>query len=539
MITTRSGRTGTVRPSKTQAAPGRGLLSAAAAVLVGLLGGCSPGADSSGTSATGPDGARIERPERLERSAFARPADQPLPNVIFILVDTLRADRLGSYGHAGKLTPVMDGIAAEGVRFSRAISPAPWTLPSIASIMTGYQATVHKASSFRKIDHMDRGIAATVAMLDDSFVTLPEIMQQAGYETAGFVANKFIKPQYGMAQGFDHYDTEFADNTVRGELLNGRALKWLASRERDKPFFLYLHYMDVHGPYDAAPEFLDRTMAPVEARPVADLTPLDDGTFNRINTYLRRPPRKSSDPTRWERLKRYREYWDARYDAGVAEMDFYLGQLVEGLKQQGAWDDAYVVLTADHGEALGERGLWDHGYSQFQTDLAVPLAIRWPGVVPGGRVAPDTASLLGLAPTIYEQLGLDFDQNVQGESLVGHMAGSADVNDYAIAEAIKVGPTQLAVVRGPWKLIAMQHQQTQQVGYALFNLDEDPGETKNLSGSNPEQRDALKEELVRFVQKSNQLKPGIKSRRAPIDPAEFEKLKAVGYVGGDEEEEDD
>lgn len=471
---------------------------------------------------------------QVPRKSMLRDPSAPLPNVIFILVDTLRADRLGCYGNTRHLTPTMDKIAAEGVRFDRMIAAAPWTLPSVSSIITGYGPAVHKANSFTAIDHMDRGQIPVVAMLDESFVTLAEVMKQAGYETAGFSANKFIKAKYGMGQGYDTYDTSFAENTVHGSLINRAAVKWLKGRgSSNKPFFLYLHYMDVHGPYNADPRFAEPLMQEVENNPNKHRMP--DQVFARINAYIRQPPRKTNDPSRWDRLSRYYEYWRARYDAGVAEMDFYLSQLVHELKTLGVWDNAYVVLTADHGEGLGEHGVWDHGYTQFQTDLHVPLILRYPGVLPAGRVVSRTASMMDVAPTIYEQLRIPFDENIQGQSLVDHIAGSEDAHAIAFADGIKVGPRWMAVVRGHWKLMARAVPNSNQVAQALYDIDADPDEQHDLKAEHPEILQELTGLLVRYATECKTLKPGIVKHTAAPTAKELEQLRGLGYVGDEKE----
>lgn len=508
-----------------------------------LLAGCDGAGDSNAVAGTerprGGASSSASSSAAAHLDALRRPADRPLPNVIFIMVDTLRADRLGSYGYRRKLTPTMDAIAAEGVRFARAIAPAPWTLPSIGSVMTCVGPAAHRANNFRVVDSMDRGRTPTVPVLDDSFVTLAEALRAAGYETAGFSANKFIKPEYGMAQGFEHFDAGFAANTVPGKLVNDAALRWLDARPDDRrPLFLYLHYMDVHGPYEAEPRFADPLLAEVDALP--ERRPMPPRVFARINPYLRKPPPETDDPTRWDRLRLTYDYWEARYDAGVAECDWHLGRLVEQLEQRGLWDEALVILTADHGEALGEHDWWEHGYTQFQTDLHVPLILRYPGVLPAGRVAPQTASLMGLAPTIYDLLGIPLAPNVQGVSLLGHIAGAPDVQALAFADGIKYGPRQMAVVRDNWKLMVQSIPRSGgQVRQMLFDLDADPGEMRELSASEPDRAGELLALLMDFVSECKSIRPGVEQRRVAPTPEELRALEAVGYTGSSEPEEDE
>ena len=496
----------------------------------------STGLSGCGNSASG---GKTSEKSALTAAQIVRSSDAPLPNIIFILVDTLRADHMHSYGYHRPLTATMDRIAADGVLFERCIAVAPWTLPSIASIITGYNPCVHKAANFRQISQMDTGRAAVIPVLDDSFVTLAEQLQQLGYETAGFCANKFIKPEYGMAQGFDVFDTSFSDNTVRGSEVNQAALAWLEGRnDSSKPVFLYLHYMDVHGPYNAAPRFMDPLLAEVEANPNKQVLP--EEIFQRINAYLRQPPAITSDPQQWDRLSHYRDYWVARYDAGVWEMDYYLSQLVAKLEERGVWNDALIVFTADHGEALGEHGVWDHGYTQFQTDIHVPLVLRWKDHLPAGERVPETASQLGLGATILELIGHDPAMDIQGTSLLGHITGAADIDTTAVASADKTTGKQFAVVRDNYKLMAIPRPPQRQldgsmgqpqVATLLFDLDADPGETTDIASTLAAKVRELADVIKAHIYECNVVKPELKPQTREIGQSELDQLEALGYTG--------
>jgi arylsulfatase A-like enzyme len=467
------------------------------------------------------------------------------PNVFVILIDALRADRLGAYGNRNMLTPTMDALAAEGVTFERCVSAAPWTLPSVATLFTSYYPGVHKATSYTVVSGMEEGRQAVQSVLSDDFDTLAEVLQRSGYQTAGFVGAKFLREGYGFGQGFEHYDTSFAENTVRGAVVNQALFNWLdEGRDPARPMFVYLHYMDVHGPYNAAPQFMDPLMEQLEACP--DKTLLESKQLQRLNQYLNQPPPETSDPTRYERLKGYREYWVARYDAGVREMDFYLSQLVENLKQRGLWDDAYVILIADHGEALCEHGLWEHGYSQYQTDLHVPLIMRWPNVLPAGKRVRRLASLIDLMPTLLEQLRLSSGENLQGTSLIDHVSGTLpDVPLMRFAEATKAGLRQYAIFADTTKLIvtaipshklpdgtmsehAEQHQ--------LFNVGTDPGEMYDVAQQNTEVVKQLGQLMHKVVEQNLRTKPEIVNTQKPVDQRTIAQLQSLGYVGGEDEQ---
>ena len=469
------------------------------------------------------------------------------PNVFVILVDALRADRLGAYGNRNALTATMDQIAAEGVTFERCVSAAPWTLPSVATLFTSYYPGVHKASSYRVVSNMEEGRQAVQSVLSDDFDTLAEVLQRSGYQTAGFVAAKFLRQGYGFGQGFEHYDTSFAENTVRGEVVNQALFNWLdEGRDPARPMFVYLHYMDVHGPYNAAPEFMDPVMEQLEEYPGKQL--LKPKQFKTLLPYLNKPPSETSDPTRYERLKGYREYWVARYDAGVREMDFYLNQLVHNLKQRGLWDDAYVILIADHGEALCEHDLWGHGYSQYQTDLHVPLILRWPNVLPEGKRVRRLASLIDLMPTLLEQLRLSSGETLQGTSLVDHLSGTLpDVPLMRFAEAVKAGLRQYAIFADVTKLIVTAlpprrlpdgTMSKDEARHQLFNVGTDPGEMYDVAQQNTEVVKRLAQLMRKVVEQNLKTKPEMIVTQKPVGQRTIEQLQSLGYVGGDDEEDE-
>jgi arylsulfatase A-like enzyme len=292
---------------------------------------------------------------------------------------------------------------------------------------------------------------------------------------------------------------------------------------------------------------MDPLMEKVEALPDKHL--LSAKEFKAINLYLRKPPAETSDPERFDRLKGYREYWRARYEAGVAEADFYLGQLVQRLTEMGLWQDAYVVFLADHGEALCEHGLWDHGYSQYQTDLHVPLILRWPNVLPAGQRIGRLASLIDVMPTVLEQLGLKPGETLQGISLVDHISGRLPNRPLArFAEAIKAGNAQYAVFVSGTKLITTEVPARRlpdgttskpDAQHQLFNLATDYDEKYDLVDQHTELTVQMTKLLMRFLVANQNIKPGLAVSEAEVDRGTMDRLESLGYVGGDEEEEEE
>jgi arylsulfatase A-like enzyme len=233
----------------------------------------------------------------------------------------------------------------------------------------------------------------------------------------------------------------------------------------------------------------------------------------------------------------------------VAECDHYLGELVAALRERGLWDDALVVLTADHGEGLGEhsfqaggrvRYFWEHGYSQYQSEVHVPLILRWPGRLPANVSVPGTAPQVGLKATLLELLKIPLQQKAQGPSLVGHVVG-APATDFAFTEALKFGQ-ELAVLEGDWKLMVRwvrgaspgQHSIHRQ----LYNLQNDPNETADVSRLNATVTDDLEQRLREILEECKTLKPEVVQRTRTLSPEEMRNLEALGYTGGPTEPAD-
>ncbi len=467
-----------------------------------LLGGCKPMAQDT------------------EAAAAAR------PHVIFIMVDTLRADRLGCYGYRRDNSPTMDLIAKEGVLFERTIAASPWTQPSIASLFASVYPGVHGVIGYREAYEGVLDDTKAVTVFADSFQTLAESFQNAGYATAAIVANPFLVDPFGFSQGFDHYDDTFADNLISGKVVNKAALKWLSQRDQTKPFFLYLHYMDAHGPYDAPPEFLDPLVNDLEREGVTES--LSPEAVKKLN-YLWKPPTGPTDLSRHDKLSHFREYWSARYESGIREVDTHLGRLRTGLVEMGLWNNAYVILTADHGEALYENGYWDHGFSAHHTDLHVPLILRWPAGLQAGQRIQALTRLIDVAPTLIDQLHLSPMVNVQGTSLVPIIQDKVqdETPTVAYAEGVKMGPEQRAVYTGDWKLLL-----TVDTGVVeLYNIDRDPLEQNDLAAKHPKLTSELQTILTEQHERNKKLSQGVETQRATLTDEQIKRLRALGYLG--------
>jgi len=445
------------------------------------------------------------------------------PNILFILIDALRADRLGCYGNADRLSPALDAIAGEGLVLERAIAQAPWTQPSMASLFCSRYPGVHGVTDYNDaFEAIHRG-QPTVTKLSAAFITLAEVLQNSGYATAAFVANPFVIRDFGFAQGFEHFDSSFADNTTTGDVVNRAALAWLAKRDTHKPFFCFLHYMDVHGPYNAGPEFLDSLLDRVEASPNKTMLTLEE--FQQLG-YLRQLPPVYTNRTRHDWLNKYRQYWAARYDAGVRQVDYHIANLKKDLAKMGLWDGLYVITTADHGESLDEHGYWDHGYTLFHPELHVPLLLRWPGVLGRGKRIAGTQRLIDVMPTLIDELGLRQTAELQGRSLVSVIRGRSSEQVPAFAEAVKIGPEQKTLYMGNWKLILKKAEPLPR----LYNIADDPLEANDLSMSDRNKASQLTNMLRQQNRINIRLASQISTETVPLTAEQQKRLRSLGYL---------
>ncbi len=438
------------------------------------------------------------------------------------MIDTLRGDRLGAYGHSGKLTPRMDQLAAEGAVFERVIAPARWTQPSIASLLCGFYPSVQQVQNFEQALRQTEDGEPKVPVFDEAFVTLPEALSAGGYQTAAFVANPFILRDFGFAQGFEHFEDHLTGNSVPGSKITAAAESWLATRDSSRPLFLYLHYMDVHRPYTLDPRFFD--LQQVDALP--NKRKLSRREFDDLH-YLQRLEMDVPQRERHLRLRRYLEYWLARYDAGVRLMDLEVGRLQAVLARAGVWNDALVVLTADHGEQLCERGQWDHGRTTFHTELHVPLILRWPGAVPPARRIDSTLSLIDVLPSLLDMLGIAPLQ-CQGTTFAPLIQedGSRSV-PAALAESVRIPPEQKALYSDGWKLRVVTKSKTLE----LYDIDKDPRELLDLSREHPERTARMRAALQALLSHNKRLATKIRPKQSTVSLEQLERLKSLGYVG--------
>lgn len=396
-------------------------------------------------------------------------------NLLLITLDTLRADRLGAYGYAAAATPEMDRLAAEGARFERVTTTVPVTLPAHASIMTGRQP----------FEHGVRNNGAFI--LEDNAHTLAEVLRENGYSTGGFIGTVVLGAQFGMAQGFDAWDglaqyqarTGDESGERPGEAVVAAAEAWMETQTT--PWFAWVHMYDPHDPYEPPEPFAGR-------------------------------------------------FADAPYDGEVAYVDAMVGRLRRRIEAAGFADDTLVVVTADHGEGLGDHGERGHAFFVYDTTVRVPLILWGPGVVPAGVVSGAGASVVDLFPTVLSLLGVapaaDVAAQLAGVDLTPLLREPDGAGHVAYAESLvpylDFGWSELrALVDGDHKYIAAPEPE-------LYDLAADPGETRNLVDVDVERADAMADRLADLIGDDDVTE----ASGVAVDAGDVAALQALGYLAG-------
>ncbi len=396
-------------------------------------------------------------------------------NVVLITLDTTRADHLGCYGYESANTSNTDRTARSGVLCEKAFAPTPLTLPSHTSILTGlypYSAKVHNNGTY---------------VLSESAKTLAEIFGENDYKTAAFLSAFPLDSQYGLDQGFEVYSDDFSKGGRESSIFfqerssyrtTDLATAWLREN-KDNPFFMWIHYFDPHKPYEPPEDYKSRY---------------------------------SGNP----------------YDGEIAYMDENMGRLFGILKELGLKSDTLVVITADHGESLGEHGEDSHGFFTYNSTLYVPLIFSYPGVLPGGKRISVNTSVLDIAPTVTSICNLESSVDFEGIDLLPGIFGKElNRNSPLFFESYlpyeNFGWDKLeGVISGKWKFIETAENE-------LYNLEKDWSEENNLADEYSTKEKKLRTKLTEMKKTaSDKIKP---QKSGHLSGKQARKLKSLGYIG--------
>ncbi|HJQ84135.1 MAG TPA: sulfatase, partial [Candidatus Binatia bacterium] len=410
----------------------------------------------------------------LGRRSQARQVVGPgAPNVLVLLVDTLRADRLGCYGATPSPTPVLDRLAADGVVFEHAVAQSSWTMPSVSTLFTGLYPPSHGvvAGQHEGADGLGTDGDLDPAFLSDAIPTLAERALAAGVTTVGVSANPVVSRATNLARGFETF-VELPWKRERREWpraaeVNDAFLRWLAAN-RGHRFLGYLHYMDVHDPY--------RPPASLRPEPAAGVRPkIASGDVGPFALEINRRGGTPLSPAEIAHLR-------ALYDASIRSWDGELARLLDGLERVGVRDSTVLVVLADHGEAFQEHGKLKHAIHLYDELLRVPLVVAGPSLPRGRRVAQQVEGI-DLLPTVAALLGVAPPPGLPGQHLLGERTPRPAFSETRYGISPRGAETPLVSLRtAEWKLI-----QAPATGeFELYDLVRDPAERENRWAHAPE-----------------------------------------------------
>lgn len=426
------------------------------------------------------------------------------PNIVYIVIDTLRYDSLGCSGYFRDTSPAIDRLAGEGVVFKKAYSSAPWTKPSVASLFSGLSPNRHHAVDAR-------------GTLPEAVPVMAEILKNEGYRTLFFSGkNNFIGKTFNFHQGFDFY----LNGSLKARKLTDRVLSVL-EEEQGNRFFAYIHYMDVHLPYN----------------------------WNRFN-YLFTPQKKDAlfvpGVSRHKFIKRKtaagkvsaedKAYLKALYDGQVRYVDEYVKEIVTWLKEKDMFDNTLLVITSDHGEEFWEHRNFEHGHTLYDELIHVPL------IVAGNKltkaVVERPVRLIDLLPTVLKIAGIKADgYRLEGIDLFDKSNDGKPVPPVFVTNTL-YGPEKYGLIRGGVKLILnttdLKEGRKEIIGFSskvpmeCYDLSGDPGETENLAAADTEREKlaGLKRMLGEFINK----KSIFKGKRVKLDKKTKDQLRTLGYL---------
>ena len=457
-------------------------------------------------------------------------------SVILIVNDTMRRDRMGIYGGSAR-TPVFDRFARNHLLFERAFTQAPWTKPSIATLFTSLYPSQHGLASHPELRTLRRGEESDqslpeVDVLDESYLTLAEVLRDAGYRTAALVSNPWMGADFGFAQGFEAYRDDFgADWDVPGERISRAGLDWIERVPQGERFFLYLHYIDSHRPYGKLDDSLVSELE--ELGPDARRVPGAAKEFHRWLVDHEQQEFSNEGLKRLRFLEPRMALIDKAYDRGIEEFDRALEIFLDGLSRHPDHDRIAVLITSDHGEALYDRGYGNHGFGLFDDEAAIPLAARLPGVTPGDRRMGCAVGLVDIMPTLCAYLEVACPATLFGRNV---LAGSDEgrLAKYVVTEGVMFKPRNRTIRDASYKLFWEPDGPipTRDRAHALYNVEQDPGETRNLLS--PENTTPEHEQIARIL--AYELREFVppferpETEFVPLDPQVERRLRALGYL---------
>jgi len=457
-------------------------------------------------------------------------SDGPVRHVVFISLDTTRPDHFGFYGSPKVRTPNLDKLASESIVLDDFMTVAPTTLASHASLFTGKYPHSH-------------GTPRNGFMVHEDNVLLAEILHEAGFSTAGFVGAFPLASQFGIAQGFDHWDEEFERfegvdavlvNERTAESVTDAVIRYLDEVDLGRKQFLFVHYFDPHAPYES-PSPYDTLYDPQGRDGLRDWLSLVRDC-HRLSATRTQPPEELVEEA-WRMA--------AQYAAEVTYTDVQVGRLLANLRERGMLDDALLVVTSDHGESFWEHGeCFDHGWNTYDSTMRIVGLIRLPGAAGAGTRVPGLLTNLDVLPTVLDYLGIAVPEAIDGKAMDLESASPKAPGGPRFGQATK--PWQSVETDPRWhnlhksRCIRQGKLKLIQVPTAgmerLYDLSRDPIESVNLLGTPNAEVDSVVGPMRRKLETWAASADPLPTYFVPGEQNEvIERLRALGYLGGDEQ----
>ena len=426
------------------------------------------------------------------------------PNVVVITLDTVRRDHMGCYGYGRPTTPRMDDLAGKGTLYTRAYCSSSWTIPTHASLFTGRNPFEHGAHAF----DVPEGTGNNVNPLPETAITLAEILRGRGYATCAMVSNQaYLSRRWQINQGFDAYYVQ----PVIGRLLNNRVLAWV-SANHNRPFFLFVNYMDAHRPYNTEP-VPGTNWAPVAGGESALL----DSLYNAVM------PDTGAVPA--DLVKNIVD----QYDMAVANVDAAAGQVVDRLRQLGIYDNTVIVVVSDHGEFFGEHHLVEHSKDLYEEALAAALIVKGAGQLEGatdGRLVSSTdvpGLILEHFPETWAGEKAQFPDLPGNHEVVAELYYSRIRDLFNPIWGHRFSRIRTVIIDWPFKFISSSDGRNE-----LYDLSADPREAVDLTDERADISADLEARLLAFF--AGRIRSGERVEQIPLTEDEIRRLNSLGYI---------
>ncbi len=419
----------------------------------------------------------------------------PPPNIVFIIIDTLRADHSHMGDDVAGETPALKKLFKNNsAYFGTSYSNAPWTLPSISSMIT---------SKFPS----EIGVVKRNSKIDEKFITLAEVLKENGYRTHGVITHIFLKKKYGLGQGFDTYleKIDSSDNnlfSVTSPIVTAEAIK-IIDENKEKPFFMFLHYFDPHYRY------VDHENRSSYKGPF-----LPDENEAKKAEIIKENLFSQNDL----------EYFKECYRSEIRFTDIHIKRVIEKLKEQGLYENTLIVIVSDHGEEFGERGTLGHGQSLFDEQTKIPFILKLPGKFePSVNIRPSFSNI-DISPTILDVAGINIPASFRGTSILDEK-GSETIFMEVNEKKYDTLYNQCAIVHKGWKLI----KDFENNKFELYDLNGDKPEKSNKFNSNKKMFFSMFKILKRYIRMIEDNKHI--SQKTNLTAEEKKKLETLGYIG--------